>query len=150
MDRRCASVHMDIWNTDILPTTQAIPKRADWITCAPHTRCSIPRAVLRGVCWLAQRADSTNTWWNKCMELIVCHVVTYSRTLNPDSSVLSNDKMLLSHESMIRWKMWLGESVKAYQSVCSIHFSVLTLLKPEDNQILTAFAFVAHPDELTE
>lgn len=103
------------------------------------------------VAW-AQSADSTttNTWWNKWVELIVCHVVTCSCTLNPDSSVLWNDKMLLSHESVLRWKMWLGGLVIVYQSVCSIHFSVLTLAKHEDNQILAAFAFDAHPNQLTE
>lgn len=43
-----------------------------------------------------------------------------------------------------------GELVIGYQSVCSIHFSVLKLVKHEDNQILAAFAFDVHPDQLTE
>lgn len=95
-------------------------------------------------------STTTNFWWNKRVELILSHVVTCSCTLNPGSSALSNDKRLLSHESMPRRKMWLGELVVAYQSACSIHFSVLRLVKHENNQILAAFAFDVHPDQLTE
>ena len=41
-------------------------------------------------------------------------------------------------------KCVLGELVVTYELVCSICFSVLGLVKHEDNQILAAFAFDVH------
>jgi len=45
---------------------------------------------------------------------------------------------------MVGWKCVLGEPVMTYKSICSIRFSVLGLVKHEDNQILAAFAFDVH------